>query len=334
MRNIPIFVTHYGCPHKCIFCNQKKISGYAHGMDLKLCETILEDTSKRNYPKNETEVAFFGGSFTGIPKTIQEQYLSLAKRYDNFFSSIRLSTRPDYITPENLNLLKEYGVKTVELGVQSMVDTVLLRNNRAMSSDCVKTAVTQLREFGFSVGLQMMTSMYGATREDDLYTADCLVSLKPDFVRIYPTVVLEDTKLYELYRNGEYRPLTLEQTVSHVADVYEKFANAFIPVIRVGLQSGEEIRPDKVHGCYHEALGELVLSELFYRNIKRKIPPSSFGKILTVTCQKHQVSQVVGHKKQNFQRLKEEFGFHKIRLQPTDVLTKELFWVEVSLQSL
>lgn len=316
-KNIPIFVTHYGCPNQCVFCNQKKISGVSRAVDYTTCEKILKEASLMGYDKELTEIAFFGGSFTGIPRSEQKRYLEIANRYRDSFGGIRLSTRPDYINEEILEFLKAYGVTTIELGVQSMVDEVLLKNRRGMTAEITKKAVKLIRQYDFSLGLQMMVSMYASSPMDDLYTADEILLLKPDFVRIYPTVVLEDTELYHLYQRGEYSLKSLDDTIELVTDIYEKFQKHHIPVIRIGLMSGEEINSQKVIGAYHESFGELVQGELFYRRIcAQLVGQEIIGKELKICCHPRKVSCIIGHQKKNAIRLKERFFLKNIKVIP------------------
>lgn len=314
-KNIPIFVTHYGCPNQCVFCNQKKISGVSHAADLAECESLLEKAVSNVESPNETEVAFFGGSFTGIPVEMQKKYLALAKKYHKHFHGIRLSTRPDYITNSILDMLLEYGVTTIELGVQSMVDSVLKKNLRQMTRKDTLNAVGLIRKYPFSLGLQMMVSMYGSSEEDDLKTAEEIIALKPDFVRIYPTVVLENTKLYELYQSGEYQIKSLEDTVRLTAEIYRKFLDAKIPVIRVGLMTSEEINSQKTIGAYHEAFGELVQNEIYYQIIKEQLNnKNTTGMKLHISCGKKEISKVSGHKRGNVLRLKKEYSFRDVKV--------------------
>ncbi len=332
-KNIPIFVTHYGCPNQCVFCNQKKISGYSHAMDHEQCEKILEEASRKGYSPENTEIAFFGGSFTGIPMAEQMKYLEIAGRYRSSFGGIRLSTRPDYINSSILESLREYGVTTIELGVQSMVDRVLSDNQRGMCAEDTKRAVALIRTYGFSLGLQMMTSMYGSSLADDIYTVEEIIRLRPDFVRIYPTVVLEDTKLYHLYREGKYHILPLEECISHVAGIYEMFVSHHIPVIRVGLMASEEISPTKVIGSYHEAFGELVQGEVFFHRLTDFLSnKDTVGKMLEISCHPRYVSQIIGHQKRNVKRLKNRFSLVDVKVFGVSENHSEEFFFEGKLK--
>ena len=332
-KNIPVFVTHYGCPNQCVFCNQKKISGYSRQMDFSECEQLLEAAASKGYAPNDTEVAFFGGSFTGIPRAEQKRYLEIAQQYRSSFGGIRLSTRPDYISHSQLAFLKEYGVTTIELGVQSMVDQVLIANKRGMTAEDTKNAVSLIRQYDFSLGLQMMTGMYQSSLEDDWKTAEEIIRLRPDFVRIYPTVVLEDTELYELYKAGEYTFRSLNETVSHVAEIAEKFLQNKIPVIRIGLMASEEISPDKVIGAYHEAFGEMVQGEIYFKRIVFSLKDKETkDKILTIHCPSRFVSWVVGHNKRNINRLTKLYSLKKIKVIGNFMDNSDPFFFQVELQ--
>ena len=303
VKNIPVFVSHFGCPNDCIFCNQKKINGVENPREISDTAKIIEDALKYAENTDKIEIAFFGGSFTGIDIKRQEEYLKLANSYG---VGIRLSTRPDYINDSILSFLKKYNVTTIELGVQSMVSEVLSLNERRMTASDTINAVSLIRKYDFSLGIQMMTSMYGSTAEYDLFTAKEIIKLSPDFVRIYPTVVIGDTKLYELYKAGKYKTKTLSETVDICAQIYKLFCEADIPVIRLGLMSSDEIRSDKVIGAYHEAFGELVMSKYYYEIISEMIGDKK-GKTLIIKAPEALKSKIIGHKKENYVNFKKQF---------------------------
>ena len=261
-KNIPIFVAHKGCPNDCIFCNQVKISGAKDEIDEEKIKEIIENSLKYADFKN-TQIAFFGGSFTGITEDTMVSYLSIAKSYCDAYGldGIRLSTRPDYINEHILDILKKYNVKTIELGVQSMCDKVLTFNNRGMCVEDTKRACKLIKEYGFELGVQLMTSMYGSSSQMDIFTAYEAVKLKPDFVRIYPTVVISGTKLHEFYEKNIYKTKSLNETVDVCCEMYEIFEKNSIKVIRIGLMTNEDINCESVIGAYHPAIGELVMSK-------------------------------------------------------------------------
>ncbi len=306
--NIPIFVPHKGCPYDCVFCNQKRITG-------NLTETTPEDVTRtideylKTLPDSDCdiEVAFFGGSFTGIPIDEQSALMERVSPYiaTGRISGIRLSTRPDYITREILDNLKNYGVTTIELGVQSMVDTVLKAANRGHLAEDVIGAVKLIGEYDFSLGLQMMTGLPSDTDEFSIETARRLIALKPDFVRIYPTLTIKDTYLEKLYRSGKYTPQTLDGAVNLAKDLLLMFEEAGIRVIRIGLQPTDEIQmgASVVAGPFHSAFGELVESAVYYDIIKNAIDGKS--KNITVYVNPTEISKAVGNKRKNIIKLRE-----------------------------
>ncbi len=300
--NIPVFVPHSGCPHDCVFCNQKRITGRAKPVGAEEAKRIIDEYLSEVKPDGFVEIAFFGGSFTGIPIEKQNELLSLADSYikRGLVDGIRLSTRPDYINDEILSNLKRFGVTTIELGVQSMNDEVLRKSARGHSSECVWESARLIKEYGFSLGLQMMTGLPGDTPEISYNTAEKLSEMKPDFVRIYPTLVIKDTALSDMLESGEYIPFTLDETVSLLARLKMLFDEKGITVIRMGLQTTEEISPGAsvVAGPFHAAIGELAESEIYKLKLDRLI--SGFkNRAVSVICAQSELSKVIGHKKRN-----------------------------------
>lgn len=263
---IPVFVPHRGCPHDCVFCNQKSISGQMVAPTMEEVRNTVLSYEKIAGNYESVEVAFYGGSFTGIPVEEQIAYLQeiapFLKR--GFVHSIRLSTRPDCIDRETLSRLWRYGVRTIELGAQSMDDAVLKCSGRGHLAADTANASRLIKEYGFVLGIQTMTGLPGASREKDLKTAEKVCAINPDFVRIYPTIVIQNTALAELYSTGGYIPPSLEDTVSLCARLFRRYKLDGIRVIRMGLQSSETIRDggEILAGPYHPAFGELVRSRL------------------------------------------------------------------------
>ncbi len=305
--NVPIFVPHKGCPNDCVFCNQKKITGTTEEKTLQQARNTIEETLETVGKDSFVEIAFFGGSFTGIEKERQKEYLSLAGEYikSGRASGIRISTRPDYISCKILDMLKEYGVTAVELGAQSMDDRVLELNRRGHTADDTKKAVKLLKSYGFETGLQMMTGMYGSDTQTDLFTGRAVAELMPDTVRIYPTVVLDDTYLAEIYRAGEYLPPTLEETVEVCAGLFKMFEEKNIRVIRLGLQSTDTIceKGSIVAGAYHSAMGELVRSRILREDMEKKV---LMGERQIFVLEKL-LSAAIGQKKENIKYFKEKY---------------------------
>lgn len=259
---IPIFVPHRGCPHRCAFCDQRQITGSAADMTAeKAGERIDRALAALDAERYHIEVAFYGGSFTAIDRESQDALLNAAleRKKRGEVHGIRLSTRPDYIDRAILDNLKDKGVTEIELGAQSMCDDVLERNGRGHTARQTATAAALIRRYGFTLGLQMMVGLMGDTEEKSLYTARKIAELSPDFVRVYPTLVLRHTALYDAYVRGAYTPLTVARAVEVCASVLRIFNPRGIRVIRLGLLlSGSEARENFVAGPYHPRFRELA----------------------------------------------------------------------------
>ncbi len=310
--NIPIFVPHRGCPNDCVFCNQKKITGISTDVTpVDIINTIEEYL--KTLPKNNrtVEVAFFGGSFTGIDFDVQEQFLSTAHEYikSGLIDGIRISTRPDYITKDILKQLKKYGVTTIELGVQSLDDNVLVNSNRGHSSIDVYNAVSLIKEYDFSLGLQMMTGLPGDSDDSSINTAKKIIALSPDFVRIYPTLVLKNTKLEQMYKDGKYIPQSLDDAVLLCKKLLMLFRENSIPVIRIALQTTDEICPggSYIAGPYDAQFRELVESSIFYDKFSQKLYKSEFKEVIALVNTK-EVSKAIGRNKSNIIRINKKFN--------------------------
>ena len=326
---IPIFVPHLGCPNDCIFCNQKSISGQQKMITkndiINTIDFYLENIRDKEAKK---EVAFFGGSFTGIEVEKQEEFLKTAYEYikQGKIDSIRISTRPDYIDKNILKRLKKYKVETIELGVQSASDYVLKRSNRGHTFEDVKKASKLIRWYGFKLGHQMMVGLPESTRIDEINTAKQLIKLKPKMVRIYPVLVIKNTKLEKEYLEGKYTPLTVVQAVETSKELVKLFNKKGIEIIRIGLQNTDEISDPKneksevVAGPYHPAFRQLVESGLWYDTILEKIKQLNVKvKKVEVTVNPQDVNNVIGHKKENVGKLKEMYNLDLIVKQSNDI---------------
>ena len=313
--NIPVFIPHLGCPNDCVFCDQRKISGCVcfdeSGVEKEI-KTALSTLS----PDDEVEIAFFGGSFTGIDRDLMLRLLAISDGFiaDGRVRSVRCSTRPDYIDSEILKILSEHYVKTVELGIQSMSDAVLTASKRGHTSERTREACRLVKEYGFRLIGQMMIGLPDSTPEDEIETAREICALGADGARVYPTVVFADTELAEMSSDGRYVPLSLEDAVSRTASVLDVFDRADVSVIRVGLQSGENLSSAEsvVGGANHPALGELAMGELFYRRICERADDilsdtDVSGKTMTVFVPRGATSRAVGQKKRNILRLYEKY---------------------------
>lgn len=299
--NISVFIPHKGCPNACSFCDQRTISRTAHAPTPDEAEEIIRGAYEHiTEPcrRAETEIAFFGGSFTAIDRDYMTALLMRAKKYtgNGGFCGIRISTRPDCIDEEILMLLKGFGVTAIELGAQSMCDRVLDMNLRGHTAQDVRNTSEMIRTHGFELGLQMMTGLYGSSPEDDIFTAREIISISPDTVRIYPVAVLEGTRLAELYRDGVYRLYPMEECIRLCAELMQMFTEADIRIIRLGLHAEESVESRAVAGYFHPALGEVVRSEIVRRIIERELSEKGFAE-----CEANasRMSILSGHKKSN-----------------------------------
>lgn len=322
-RILPIFVPHAGCPNDCVFCNQKRISGSllpASAETVRAAVSVLE-------PGSGYELAFYGGSFTAIPEAEQEALLAAAipARESGAVSALRVSTRPDAVTEEKLARLRRYGVETVELGAQSMCDEVLLRSGRGhMSEDTVKAAKL-VKDAGFTLILQMMTGLPGSDDARDIQTARSIAALHPDGVRIYPTVILRDTPLCDLWQAGKYREHTVEDAVRVCARILPIFKNAGIPVIRLGLNPSDELSGGAaVGGAYHPALGELVRSRLWRDKVEAILSGIEPGSDVVLGVSANRISVMTGQHRANLSYLQERFALRSVRVCASDVPDGEI----------
>lgn len=308
--NIPVFVPHKGCPNDCVFCNQKTITGKSD-MTPEIAAKYIEKCIKTIPENAKCQIAFFGGSFTAVEKTLQEEFLKTAFPYvkSGAVSGIRVSTRPDCIDKENLKLLKNYGTEAIELGVQSTDDNVLRLANRGHTFEDVKNAVKIIKEFGgFELGLQMMTGLLGDTYEKTVKTAQDIIDLGADTTRIYPTLVIRGSRLAQMYEKGEYEPISVKEAVLRCAAVYEMFLKANMRVLRIGLMSSEEIRENSgsvLAGPVCSNFGERVYSKIFLNKFEKCRDGKSE---LCVAVNPKDISKAVGNKKENIRYFKEKFA--------------------------
>lgn len=304
--NISFFVPHVGCSRQCSFCDQRAITGGAVPPSPEdVAKTCAEAAKQLGSRVQNTQIAFFGGSFTAIPReymiSLLEPASKAVKEYG--FTGIRCSTRPDAIDREVLELLSQYGVTAVELGAQSMDDKVLEMNRRGHTAAQTAQAARLIQSFGMELGLQMMTGLYGDTEETALQTAESIIALHPDTARVYPTVVLPGTALAELYERGEYRPQTLEEAVSLCARLLPRLEDAGIRVIRVGLHAERDVEVRKLAGPYHPAFRELVQSRVFLNSLLPVLEQRGAGSY-TVKVHPKTISVALGEKRSNVERLK------------------------------
>ena len=296
--NIAIFVPHVGCPNMCSFCNQHSISGEEDLPTAEKVAQICEQAMREVANKGNTEIAFFGGSFTAIERGYMLELLRSASKFvgKDGFKGIRISTRPDYIDEEVLELLKSYGVTAIELGAQSMIDEVLLANNRGHCAEDVVNASRLIKKHGFELGLQMMVGLYKSTTEFEYETMSKVAELKPETVRIYPVVVLNGTRLAELYKKGEYKLYSFDEVIKICADMLCFFEDIGIKVIRMGLHASETVELGIVAGFYHPAFKEIVESRI-YRNKIEDIINKSSKDCYNIYVNAGSISKALGHKK-------------------------------------
>lgn len=274
--NISVFIPHMGCPNACSFCNQRTISSTAHAPSPDEAEDIIRGAYEYMSPekRRNTEIAFFGGSFTAIDREYMISLLERADRYitcENGFCGIRISTRPDCIDEEILMLLKKYHVTAIELGAQSMNDRVLEMNMRGHTSEDVRRSAAMIKSYGFELGLQMMVGLYCSSPDDELYTMNEIVRCAPATARIYPVAVLEGTKLAELYKEGKYVLYPFDECVKLCAEIYSTFVKNNIRVIRMGLHAEDGVEQNAVAGFYHPAFGEIVRTEIIRKIIEENL---------------------------------------------------------------
>ncbi|MBR4473782.1 MAG: radical SAM protein [Oscillospiraceae bacterium] len=321
---LPVFIPHLGCPHACVFCNQHAITGKAADEAMASLDALLKEANcsdrESNGSRQNRELAFYGGSFTAISSEKQLMYLEKAKQAldAGLVSSVRVSTRPDAVNPETQERLRRYGITTVELGAQSMRDDVLRLSGRGHSAEDVRRASGLIRDGGFSLGLQMMTGLPGDDDEGAVFTARELINLCPDFVRIYPTVIVRDTALERLWRAGAYCEHTVEDAVRICSRLLPLFDEAGIPVIRLGLNPTDRLSGGEVlAGAYHPALGELVRSRVLRNRMEELLSACDCrGREIEILVLPQFLSQAVGQKKANLRWLADRFDLSSLRIHP------------------
>jgi histone acetyltransferase (RNA polymerase elongator complex component) len=315
---IPIFLPNAGCCQHCLFCNQKAIAQEIPSPSSvqKLIEKALFDLSP-DKKRREKQIAFYGGSFTAMGREDQVSYLKEVQPFlsSGLIDSVRLSTRPDALDEEILSLLEEYRVKTIEIGAQSMVDQVLHLSKRGHSVEDTISAISRLKRFGFEVGVHLMIGLPGDTYDHFLQTLNQVIHLRPDFVRIHPTLVLRGAPLEILWRNGEYSPLSLDDAVQWLKKGVLRLEKASIPVARIGLQPTKELEEHLIAGPYHPALHQLVDSAIFFDMARYLLKNFRNGPQPIFLCHPKEVSNLKGQRNGNILKLKEVFRLSEIFIQ-------------------
>lgn len=309
---VPVFLPNQGCPHRCVFCDQAKITSQpARPMNGQTVQEILDQATRSDsfLARKSREVAFYGGTFASLPEKTIRDLLGVVAPYlqKGTYHSVRVSTRPDSLDGEKAALLRALGVSTVELGSQSLDDGVLRESLRGHTAEDTETAVKLLRQQGFSVGIQLMPGLPGDSAERFIATVQRVIRIKPDMVRLYPVVVIQGTELAHWFEKGIYQPLTLEQAVRICAESCRLLEEAGIPVIRIGLMTSESLRQkgQVLAGPWHESFGHLVRSELYRRKITPFLPgPGEAGKI-ALRVASNDVALLRGHKNDGIRWIEE-----------------------------
>ena len=329
--NIPIFIPEESCPRKCIYCNQRAISGSVRSPQpnevIEKIEAYLQTIPRKG---NEIEIAFFGGSFTAIPQEKQKEYLSLVQPYltSGQVDSIRISTRPDAISSEILDTLYAYGVRAIELGSQSFDNDVLLLNKRGHTVEQTIAAARLIKQRGFELGLQMMIGMLGDSKEKTLHTAQTIIDLQADTTRIYPLLVIKHTELAHLYQAGKYIPLSLNEAVEQTAEIYTMLEAAGVRILKTGLHPSADLREggELLAGPFHVSFRELVLS-CIWKHILEKEVGNQQGKRVRIEVASPEINYAVGYGASNRKWLQNRF--ENVLFRTNDQLKNRSVKVEI-----
>lgn len=328
---IPVFLPHGGCPHQCVFCNQKAVTGKEMLPDDRVVEEeIRRWLGRRKDPDRAVEIAFYGGNFLGLPEAVTRRLLAIAAKVEG--AHIRFSTRPDTITESSLLLLKEYPVAKVEVGVQSMDDRVLRLSGRGHDAAASLRAARMVREAGYALGLQMMLGLPGASGKTDLISAAKILDAAPDFIRIYPTVVLEKSPLAERYRAGGFTPISLSDAVERAARIKRLADEKGVRVVRMGLQADGAMEAEILEGPYHPAFGEMVLSRMLLEDVMARIEalgPLHPEDTVEIRIQEKRLSQLFGIRKQNLALLKKALHPAGLAVVPVGKMAADGFSVRI-----
>ncbi|MBQ1934153.1 MAG: radical SAM protein [Clostridia bacterium] len=320
--NIPVFVPHLGCPNDCVFCDQRQISGHK-SFDIGDARREIEEVLACVSDAAEKEIAFFGGSFTGIDRGLFLSLCALGKEYTDKggVGSLRCSTRPDYINGEILDLLISYGFEAVELGVQSADDAVLSLCKRGHCVADTEHACHLIREHGLRLGGQMMIGLPGSSRKSERRTAEFICAMGAAEARVYPTVVFPNTELCRMYERGEYTPLGVEEAAERTADVLEIFDKHGVKVLRVGLCESEGLRR-AVAGPSAPDMGERAMSRVFLRRALEAFAELGIsGGDAVIEVGVGQTSKMCGHRKENTRKIQEKFIFNTLKvIEKTDII--------------
>lgn len=332
---IPVFLPYAGCPHRCIFCNQTTITGRAYGRPpiRQVREIILKALAHQRNDSALPQIAFYGGNFLGLKKKTVADYLDLATQFVTAqkVDSLRFSTRPDSIDAERLDSIKDFAVKTIELGVPSMDDEVLAQARRGHTTADTYRAVSLLKKHHYQIGLQMMIGLPDDNEAKAYTTASRIASLAPDFVRIYPVLVLKNSPLADWYEAALYQPIPLDACITRAKKLYLLFRQKGISVARMGLQVSQALNSESqiLAGPYHPAFGHLVYCEVMRDRIVSQLQSESppCGEI-TITVHSRHISQVRGYKNKNIRFIENRFNLTKIKVIPDNSLEMDQVVIE------
>ena len=327
--NIPIFIPHQGCPHKCIFCNQWATVSEQLIPDTNfIYEKVSKYLSSKPPTVKTTEIAFFGGSFTGIDKYRQEELLSAAYKFlmEQSVDGLRLSTRPDMIDEDRLTLLKKYDVSTIELGIQSFDDKILKFSNRGYTSEDIYNAIQLIKKFKFDFVIQLMPGLPGDSMKSSIKSAETTAMLKPSAVRIYPAIVLRNTELEKIFKNGKYTPLSIDDAVETCAEMYKIFKKSRIQVIRLGLHPLSRGNLNNIiAGPYHSAFGFMVKSRVKRIETEKRINDAIKEKDISIDRGVNLIfpdnckEEYIGYNKNNITYLKKIFDLIDLKYKIADI---------------
>ena len=309
--NIPIFLPQLACPHRCIFCNQNHISSQDHIPTVEETDAIIQRNLATIPDDYDVQIAFFGGSFTGLPLDMQESYLHVAQPYIELgkVSGIRISTRPDYIDDEILTILKRYHVTDIELGAQSTNNEVLHLSGRGHERNAIEFAARKINEYGFSLGLQMMIGLPGDTYQRAMQTAQDIVNIGAKTTRIYPTLVVADTPLAQLYTQGKYQPISLKTAVEWTKDLYLFFAKHNVAVLKVGLHPNKDFSSNKylLAGPFHQSFKELILSKIWHDILTPLLQKTQQQENICIFVNPNEITNAIGYNGSNKHALLNNF---------------------------
>lgn len=322
---VPIFIPNQGCPYRCIFCDQKRITGEEEKISPKKVKEIIEMAKESKKFKKKIEVAFYGGTFTSLPLSYMKELLNAVKPYieQGIVKEIRVSTRPDSLDEEKLKIMKDYSVKTVELGAQSFDNNVLQLANRGHSAEDTINAFYLLKKWGFKVGIQLMPGLPGDNWNTFKNTVKKTIELMPNMVRLYPTVVIRGTRLEKLFKEGKYKPLSLKEAIDICLYALIEFEKKEIPVIRIGLMNSESLLKNIVAGPWHPAFGFLVKSKAFIKQHIIPILKRQDIKKAKIFIFPNLIPLLRGHKNEALKEIESETGVKILRVIPDESLIHE-----------